>query len=314
MGDRRRHLESPYRPSRTERPPAIGSRIGASIRAFNRIRRRQGTTDVRLAVVTGAGHGIGRATALALGSRGAHVIAADIDAEAAERTTEALRTAGGIGTAAAVDVSRRDQMEQLAQAVTESHRPPDLLVNNAGIAMAGPVLAMEAGDWDRLLGVNLLGVINGCTVFGRRMVGGGSGGRIVNVASVASYMPSVPFPAYATTKAAVLMLSECLRLELAPTGITVSAVCPGRVDTNVTRTVSIVGVGDAEQERRRAEAARLYARKAARPEAVAAAVLEAAATGKAVLTVTAEARAARVLGRISPSALRALARLEPELR
>ena len=92
---------------------------------------------------------------------------------------------------------------------------PDVVVNNAGIAVVGPLLAHTEEDWQRIVGVNLLGVARGCRLFGAQMAERGTGGHLVNIASAAAFAPSASLPAYATTKAAVRMLSECLRAELA---------------------------------------------------------------------------------------------------
>src|SRR5205807_1581090 len=122
-----------------------------------------------------------------------------------------------------------EAMEQLAKAVFEDHGVVDVLVNNAGIGLAGAFLDTTVEDWRRVLDVNLWGVIHGCRLFGRQMVERGQGGHIVNVASAAGIQPSKGLPAYSTSKAAVLMLSECLRADSAGAGIGVSAIRPRRV-------------------------------------------------------------------------------------
>lgn len=141
----------------------------------------------------------------------------------------------------------------------------------------------------------------------------GQGGHIVNTASAAAYQPSKVLPAYSTSKAAVLMLSECLRAELAYQGIGVTAVCPGLVNTGITATATFVGV-DAEEERRRQKrATRAYGLRNYPPEKVADAILRAVALNKAVVQVTPEAKASYALSRFLPRALRALARVGPSL-
>lgn len=268
----------------------------------------------QLVLVTGAGSGIGRATAFAFAEAGARVIAVDRDAEAAARTAELARLAGAAGAwSEPADVSDEQAMEKLAEKVHHEHGVLDVLVNNAGIGLSGSFFATTADDWRKVLDVNLWGVIHGCRLFGARMAERGQGGHIVNIASAAAYQPSRALPAYSTSKAAVLMLSECLRAELASQGIGVTAVCPGFVNTDITSTARFTGVDEAEQERRRQRSARLYGLRNYPPEKVATAVLDAVIGNKAVVPVTPEARAARLLSRVAPGLLRRIARVEPRL-
>jgi NAD(P)-dependent dehydrogenase (short-subunit alcohol dehydrogenase family) len=264
----------------------------------------------RLVLVTGAGSGIGRATALAFADAGARVLAVDVDAAAAERTAELARLCGAEATALRADVSDADAMEQLDRTVAAEHGVVDVLVNNAGIGVAGSFLDTPVEEWRRVLDVNLWGVLHGCRLVGRRMVDRGRGGHIVNVASAAAFTPSRALPAYSTSKAAVLMLSECLRAELAAEGIGVTAVCPGFVSTSITRTTRFVGRSADEQERMRDRSTRLYRRRNYPPERVAAAILRAVERNTAVASVTVEARAMHLLSRAAPGVLRALARID----
>ncbi|MFG2308919.1 SDR family oxidoreductase [Streptomyces sp. NPDC048566] len=268
----------------------------------------------QLVLVTGAGSGIGRATVFAFAEAGARVVAVDRDAESAARTAELSRLIGSPAAwAEAVDVSDEQAMEKLAEKVAAEYGVVDVLVNNAGIGLSGSFLDTTTEDWRKVLDVNLWGVIHGCRLFGRQMAERGQGGHIVNTASAAAFQPSKALPAYSTSKAAVLMLSECLRAELAGRGIGVSAVCPGLVNTNITATARFAGVDAAEQERRRKRSTRLYGLRNYPPEKVADAILRAVVRDTAVVPVTAEARGAQLLHRFAPRALRALARLEPPL-
>ncbi|WP_026313554.1 SDR family oxidoreductase [Actinomadura flavalba] len=258
-----------------------------------------------LVVVTGAGSGIGRSTALAFAELGAEVVAADIDAAAAARTADLASALGPQATAYTVDVSDADAMEKFAASLDV----PDIVVNNAGIGMAGAFLDHTPADWDRLLGVNLWGVIHGSRLFGARMVARGEGGHIVNTASMAAYTPSRALPAYSTSKAAVLMLTECLRAELAAEGIGVSAICPGFIDTAITRTTAFVGLSPDAQSRQRRRAVRAYARRGYGPDRVAERIVAAVRSNTPVVPVAAEAHVARFASRVSPGLLRAAARL-----
>ncbi|MGW7001860.1 SDR family oxidoreductase [Streptomyces sp. NPDC054933] len=268
----------------------------------------------QLVLVTGAGSGIGRATSFAFAEAGARVIAVDRDAETAGRTAELSRLVGAPDAwAETADVSDEQAMEKLAARVATEYGVVDVLVNNAGIGLSGSFLDTSTEDWRKVLDVNLWGVIHGCRLFAQQMVDRGQGGHIVNTASAAAYQPSRALPAYSTSKAAVLMLSECLRAELSAHGIGVTAVCPGLVNTNITATARFAGVSDSEQERLRAKSSRLYRIRNYPPEKVADAVLGAVLRNAAVVPVTPEARGAHLLARLSPKALRAMARIDPPL-
>ncbi|WDM11392.1 SDR family oxidoreductase [Streptomyces lavenduligriseus] len=268
----------------------------------------------QLVLITGAGSGIGRATAFAFAEAGARVVAVDRDAESAARTAELCRLVGAPEAwAEPADVSDEQAMEKLAEKVHRAYGVLDVLVNNAGIGLSGSFFTTTTDDWRSVLDVNLWGVIHGCRLFGARMAERGQGGHIVNTASAAAYQPSRLLPAYSTSKAAVLMLSECLRAELAPKGIGVTAVCPGIVNTGITATARFTGVDEAEQRRRRQRSARLYGLRNFPPEKVADAILDAVARDRPVAPVTPEAKGAHLLSRFAPGLLRRIARVEPRL-
>lgn len=197
-----------------------------------------------LVLVTGAGSGIGEATAHAFADRGATVLCADIDATAAERTAQACAPAGSgrmagasnasgaSGRAYTVDVADRDAVTAMATRVAEEHGPLDVLVNNAGVGMSGRFLAMSPDDWEWILGINLMGVVHGCQAFGPGMVERGHG-QVVNLSSGLAYTPRATEPGYVTTKAAVLALSRCLRADWGSSGVGVSAICPGVIATPI---------------------------------------------------------------------------------
>lgn len=268
----------------------------------------------QLVLVTGAGSGIGRATAFAFAEAGARVVAVDRDAESAARTAEMSRLIGAPQAwGETVDVTDEQAMEKLAEKVAREYGVVDVLVNNAGIGLSGSFLDTSTEDWKKVLDVNLWGVIHGCRLFGKQMAERGQGGHIVNTASAAAYQPSKALPAYSTSKAAVLMLSECLRAELAGQGIGVSAICPGFVNTNITATTHFAGVDAEEEKRRQKKTSRLYGLRNYPPEKVADAILRAVVKNQAVVPVTPEARGAHLMSRFTPKALRAIARLEPPL-
>ncbi|MFF8968722.1 SDR family oxidoreductase [Streptomyces sp. NPDC014995] len=268
----------------------------------------------QLVLVTGAASGIGRATAFAFAEAGARVIAVDRDAEGATRTAEMSR---GIGAPEAwaeeVDVSDEQAMEKLAAKVLVEHGVLDVLVNNAGIGLSGSFFDTTPEDWRKVLDVNLWGVLHGCRLFGRQMVERGQGGHIVNTASAAAFQPTGALPAYSASKAAVLMLGECLRAELTGKDIGVTTVCPGLVNTNITSTARFVGVDAEEEARRRKRSSRVYGLRNYPPEKVADAILRAVVRNEAVVPVTPEARVAYALSRYAPGVLRRLARVKPPL-
>ncbi|MET0135473.1 MAG: SDR family oxidoreductase [Kibdelosporangium sp.] len=258
-----------------------------------------------LVVVTGAGSGIGRATALEFSSAGADVVVTDIDLTAAQATVDLI---GPSATAYRLDVTDEPAVRRLADQVALEHGVPDVVVNNAGIGIAGAFMDTSAKDWQRVIDVNLLGVVHGCKAFAELMIEAGEGGQIVNVASAAAYVPSRVLSAYSATKSAVLMLSECLRAELAGQGIGVTAICPGIVDTPITRSTTYVGV--ASQEERRERAARSYRKRNFPPSRVATEIVAAAAKNRAVVPVTPEAKAGLLGSRFAPGVMRRLARIE----
>ncbi|MEB3983309.1 SDR family oxidoreductase [Mycobacterium sp. 663a-19] len=274
---------------------------------------RGGPREVRgkLALVTGAGAGIGRATAVELARHGAHkVVIVDRDLAAANETADAVRAACAEAAVYRADVSDESAMNDLAAQVLTEHGVVDILVNNAGIGMAGRFLETTPANWDDIIGVNLRGIISGSRAFGAQMVERGEGGTIINVASAAAFLPSKSMLAYGTTKAAVLAFSESLRADLADEGITVTAVCPGFVNTNIAKSTIYAGMSDEQQARAREKADAAYRRRNYTPEATARAIVKAVRTGPAVLPIAAESRIGYAMRRISPSAIRLFARFD----
>ena len=272
-----------------------------------------GRRDVRgkLALITGAGAGIGRATALELARKGARtVVIVDRDLVAAEETAADVRDIGVNAAVYEADVGDEMGMNKLAAQVNDEHGVVDILVNNAGIGMAGRFLETTPEHWDNILSVNLRGVLNGSRVFATQMVDRGQGGTIINVSSAAAFLPSKSMIAYGTTKAAVLAFSESLRADMADEGITVTAVCPGFVNTNIAKSTVYAGMSADEQERARQKADAVYRRRNYTPEATAKAIVKAVKKGPPVLPIAAESKVGYAMRRISPSLVRLLARYD----
>ncbi len=248
----------------------------------------------KVVVVTGAGSGIGRATALAFARDGARIVASDVDQArldslAAELGDRALLIQK-------VDVSDRDQMAAFSAAVHAKVAAADVIVNNAGVAVGGTFLETSLDDWDWLLGVNLKGVVHGCHYFLPAMVERGTGGQVINLSSILGIFPAPQVTAYVASKFAVLGLSQSLRAELAPHKIGVTAICPGMISTGIIDGSRMSGrVGE-----RKAKVLAAFRKGGAPPELVASAILEAVRTNPAVRTVGRDAWTIHALTRMAP--------------
>ncbi len=192
-----------------------------------------GPLDGRGAVVTGGGRGIGAAVARALSAAGAAVLVAARTRAEVERVAAELRAGGGAAHAAVCDVTDPQSVEALARAAEGALGKVDILVNNAGVATSAPVRALALEDWRRAIDVNATGAFLCSKAFVAGMAARGWG-RIVNVASVAARTGLAYTAAYSASKHAVLGLTRCLALEVARDGVTVNAVCPGFVATDMT--------------------------------------------------------------------------------
>jgi len=188
--------------------------------------------DGATAIVTGGASGIGRALAEELAKRGCEVVLADLQIELAEEVAAEINGSGGKAKAVKIDVTDFSAMEQLVQETFKRTGRLDYIFNNAGIVIGGYVNHYGIDDWNKIVDVNLLGVINGIQAAYKIMIAQGFG-HIVNTASMAGLMPGPGNVAYTMTKHAVVGLSKSLRAEAAQMEVRVSVLCPGVVRTPI---------------------------------------------------------------------------------
>ncbi|MET8875748.1 SDR family oxidoreductase [Nocardia sp. NPDC004604] len=282
---------------------------GATPRALRRaeIGRSRRPFEDQLVVITGGGSGIGRETALAFVRLGAEVVLSDINLDAAKETAELIGAESGVAHAYQLDVANADEMNAHAAEVLAVHGVPDILINNAGIGQAGGFFDTPSAEFDRVMRINLGGVVNGCRAFGSAMAERGLGGHIVNLSSMAAYSPQQGFSAYSTSKSAVFMFSDCLRAELAGRGISVHTICPGLVHTNIVATTTFSGVSADEEKRKRERYDNLYRMRRYTPDKVAEQIVRAVERDRDVVPVTPEAWLQYHFQRLAPGMVRSLA-------
>ena len=188
----------------------------------------------RVALVTGGSRGIGREVVLCLAGLGAHVIINYRQNHAAAREVlEKVRSENGRAELAAFDVGRANEVEEAVKGIIDGHEKLDILINNAGVTVDGLLLRQSAPDWDRIIDVNLKGLFHCTKAAARRMIRQRYG-RIVSLTSVAGQMGNVGQSVYAASKAGIEGFTKSMARELAPRGITVNAVAPGFIETEMT--------------------------------------------------------------------------------
>ncbi len=188
----------------------------------------------KVAIVTGAGSGIGRSIALRLAEEGARVVAADVQRLAAESTAALIRGNGREAIAIGTDVSSRLEVIAMVSETLEHWDHIDILVNNAGVSGEHSFLRLEEAERDRVLSVNLKGAFLCGQAVARSMVEAGRGGKVVNIASVNSKVVLPGLAHYCASKGGVYMLTKAMAVELAPYRINVNAVGPGVIETGLT--------------------------------------------------------------------------------
>ena len=188
----------------------------------------------KVVLVTGGGSGIGRAIALAFAAQKSRVAITGRTQATLDAVAEEMRRAGAEAFPRICDVTQKAQVETLRQEISSRFGPVQVLVNNAGIAPAAGFLEMQDSLWEEVMRVNLTGTYNCCKVFLAEMLAS-NWGRIINIASTVAKVAYSHISAYVTSKHAVLGLTRALAVETAKFGVTVNAICPGYVDTGLTR-------------------------------------------------------------------------------
>ncbi|MDP3762508.1 MAG: SDR family NAD(P)-dependent oxidoreductase [bacterium] len=226
----------------------------------------------KVALVTGARRGMGKAHALALAKQGAKVIVTDIDALECQPVADEIKSKGGEAICLKMDVSNKKEVDQIFDEAIKKFGRLDILVNNAGIYFSKPALELTEEDWDKMIAINLKGQFLCAQRAAREMAKNppAGGGRIINIASVASGQVGVGISGgahYTASKGGVIGMSETLAIEWAPLGITVNVIAPGAIDTPMVQAAQL------PKEAMDAMLQRVPLKRIGRPEEVSAAVV-----------------------------------------
>jgi NAD(P)-dependent dehydrogenase (short-subunit alcohol dehydrogenase family) len=243
----------------------------------------------KVVVITGAASGIGLEMARAFAKEGAKLALADINSSGLDVVKKEMESPGLRVYTQVVDVSKKEQVRDFCEKVYQGFGRVDVLCNNAGIGWVGKFEDMSLEDWEKIMAINLWGVIYGCHYFYPCMIRQGGGGHIVNTASGAGLVPLPIMTAYCSTKFAVQGFSETLRAEAALNGIGVTVVCPGLIKTNITVTGKMFSTtAHASPDEFMKKIDRFYAKRNYTPDRVANKVVKAVKKNKAVLLVAPE--------------------------
>ncbi|MGH8692801.1 MAG: SDR family NAD(P)-dependent oxidoreductase [Burkholderiales bacterium] len=251
-------------------------------------------------MITGANSGIGEAIALALAREGARLILTARDAQRLETVRAQCAVLGAETLTFSADVTDETQVQALADFAHGRVPAVDLLINNAGVVMAGLVTEVPAEDWRRLHDINVMGVVHSCRAFLPKMTARKQGGHVVNIASVAGFAGQRGMSTYCASKFAVMGLSECLRAEMHRHGIGVTVVCPGYVRTPIEGKVKVVGRMNTPKVLQNVQ--RDF-KRGLKPETVAARTLTGIRRNQAIVRIGREAFLAHTLKRWAPGLL-----------
>lgn len=248
----------------------------------------------RVAVVTGAASGIGRATSELLARRGCALALVDVNAKGLVEVADAIRAGGGAASLHEVDVADREQMRALPEAVLAEHGAVHLLVNNAGVSVGAEFSDHSLEDFDWVVGVNFWGVVHGCKFFLPHLLEQEEA-HIVNISSLFGIVGFPSQSSYSATKFAVRGFSESLSAELAASGVGVTVVHPGAIRTNIMRDSRVYD----EVLRRRSQ--EIFDSRGLEPEVAAARIVRAVERGRLRLLIAREARLGDWLKRLFPA-------------
>jgi len=249
-------------------------------------------------LVTGAASGIGRSAVIAFAKRGAHIIASDVNQVGLDSLKREVEALGGFCLIHLVDVSNEAAMKDFANQVHDKCGAIDVLINNAGVAHIGHFLDCDIAHWQRVIGINIMGVVHGCHFFIPKMIEAGGPRRVLNVSSMGGLYPSPNLGAYCSSKGAVWNLSEVLKMELVDTHVGVTTVCPGLISTSIakhaenSRSAKITDEGMAKVQN-------LFQKKGCSPDVVGEAMVRAVQSGKDMLLIGPHARFIHHARRIS---------------
>ena len=203
----------------------------------------------KVAVITGAGSGIGRAPAIKFAREGAKVVVADVQDDGSAETVRSIQSAGGTAAAIHTDVTDASAVDRMIKTAVETYGRLDILFNNAGMIIKGTVLDVDEESFDRIFAVNVKGVFLGCKAAIPIMLSQG-GGVILNTASQMGTVGFEESSVYPATKGAVIQMTRCLALDHATDGIRVNALCPGPIDTPMNLQSSHL-MGDVAEDQKR---------------------------------------------------------------
>lgn len=250
----------------------------------------------KVAVITGAGSGIGQALAEEMARRGARMVISDLNRERIEEVNDGIVKAGGNSTALTLDVTDYEAVKAMIDGAFAEHGRIDYLFNNAGIAVGGDASEFTIEDWRRVIDVNLYGVVNGVAAAYPLMVEQGFG-HIVNTGSIEGLIPFPGTVSYVASKYAVVGLSNTLRLEGEPKGVKVSVVCPGHIKTRIFEDTKYINMDKETVIRMMTKTPGIT------PEQCALEILEGVRKNKAFIVITRFAKIAWLLHRLSPGLL-----------